>query len=157
MALSQSSLKSALEAVFNNPTSDKSAAATALANAYHDYAKGGTFGANTTVIPDAKRDALAATLLASIPAPAANAAAFINAWSTGLTTYWTAVTVTGGQTGSTAPPTGTAALVSSLTTTFASQNTASAAATGLSAALHTCTLTVLAAVSPPAATVLPIA
>ena len=156
MSLSKSSLKSALQNAFSNPVSDPIPAALALANAYHDYAKAAQFGINTPTLPNAKRDTLAATLLVAMQVSAPTPAAFIAAWSLGLTNYWTGVAVVGTQAGTTTPPTGNAALVSSLTTLFAAFNDAAAAADGLSTALDTCTKTVIATVTPPAGTVLPI-
>lgn len=168
MTLNKASLKSALQAIFDGsadttpvdghpdgtPVSTTDAGQK-LAKAYFDYAGGATFGSCLPTL--AGRDsALASTLASSLTLPGV-AATHAAAWGAGLTTFWSGVAVAGaGQAGTTAPPTGAAALVSTLSTLFANTgNTASSAAQGLADALDLCTKTVLAAVAPPPGTVLP--
>lgn len=170
MTLNKASLKSALQAIFDGsadtspvdgqpdgtPASASDAGAR-LAKAYTDYAAGGVFGASTVSAGVGVKEApLASTLGGSLALPGA-AATHAAAWGAGLATFWIAVAVAGAQAGATVPPTGTAALVSTLTTLFSNTtNTASSAAQGLADALDTCTKTVTANVAPPPGTVLPI-
>ena len=159
MALSQSDLKAALKAVFDAMPASHNAAAADLAAAYHDYAGGGLFGTSVPTLDDARRDAMAATLLAARATPASGLpATFAGAWTSALATYWTGAPVTGAQTGSTVGCPGAALQLAALTALFANlANTAETCATGLAAALHTATGTVTASVAPPPGTVLTIA
>jgi hypothetical protein len=167
MSLDKSSLKSALQAIFDGsadndhdghpdgtPTSTTDAGQK-LAKAYFDYAGAAMFGSCVPTVTG-RDSALATTLGGSLTLPGA-AATHAAAWGAGLATFWASVPVAGaGQAGVTAPPAGAAALVTALTTLFSTTgNTASAAAQGLSDALDTCTKTVLATVAPPPGTVLP--
>lgn len=168
MALNQSSLASALQAIFDgsadtspvdgNPDGTPASASDAgnrLAKAYADYAAAATFGASTPTLTG-KEAALAATLTPSLALPG-TAATHAAAWSSGVAAFWTAVPVVGAQVGATVGCPGAAALTAALTTLFGNTaNTAATAASGLAAALHTATLTVTAAVAPPPGTILPI-
>jgi hypothetical protein len=158
VALSQSGLASALEAVFVALPADAATAAADLAQAYYDYALDGLFGASTPTLTTSHRDAMAATLEAAISVPVSGLpATFAGAWSAAVATFWTAVPVAGAQTGATNGCPGAASLTGTLTTLFANlANTAATCAASLAAALHTATLTTTATVAPPPATVLPI-
>jgi len=159
MALDQSALSSSLAGVFGSMPASASAAASALAAAYYGYAQGGAFGASLPTITTAHRDAMAATLLGAISVPATGSpATFAAAWAVALQAFWLSVPVTGPQTGATAGCPGAAAITGPLTALFAS-NPASASdcASALAGHLHTATLTVAAAVTPPPGTVLTLA
>lgn len=171
MALVKATLKSALQAIFDgtadtspidgNPDGMPSSANDAgarLAKAYTDYAGAGTFGASTvTAGVLTKESALASTLGGSLSVPG-SAATHAAAWGSGLTAFWTGVPVVGAQAGATVPPTGSAALVSALTSVLGdTSKTAAEQAQAIADALDTCTKTVTAAVAPPPGTVLPIA
>lgn len=167
MSLDAALLKNAIKAVYDGtadtspadghpdgkPTSPTDAGAR-MAKAYADYAADAMFGANTPTLTG-RESALASTLGTSLAVPGLPAT-HAAAWGLGLAAFWAAVPVAGPvQAGVTAPPTGAAALVASLTTLFANlANTTDTAAGGLATALDTCTKTVLATVAPPAATVL---
>jgi hypothetical protein len=166
MALNATTLATALEKIFDGtadttptdgnpdgvPTSSNDAGAK-IAKAYTNYAGAAMFAASTVNV-SSKESALATTLGAALVAPGAPATAAA-AFGAGLTTFWTGAPVAGAQSGVTVPPTGAAALVAALTTLFGNAaNTAAAAASGLAAALDTCTKTVTAAVAPPPGTVL---
>lgn len=168
MTLNKSSLKTALQGIFDGtadtspadghpdgtPTSPTDAGQK-LAAAYFNYAGGALFGSCAPTLTG-RDTALASTLGTSLAVPGL-AATHAAAWGAGVTTFWTGVAVAGGgQAGVTAPPTGAAALVATLTTVFSTTgNTASAAAQALADALDLCTKTVLATVAPPPGTVLP--
>jgi hypothetical protein len=159
MALDPSALESQLASVFDsilnsNGTADD--AGTALASVYANYAGGATFGASTPVLTS-QQSALAGALKLSLALPGL-AATHAAAWAAGLTAFWVAVPVVGAQSGATVACPGAASLTATLTALYANlANTAATCAAGLAAALHTATLTVTAVVSPPPATVLPIA
>lgn len=159
MALSQSSLATDLKAVFDALPATAADAAAALAAAYHSYAGAGRFGTSAPTLSAARRDAMATTLLGAIATPAtAVPAGLAGAWATALSAYWNAAPVTGAQTGTTAPPIGSAGIVAPLTTLFANTaNTSQTCANSLAASLHTATTGVSATVTPPAGTVINIA
>jgi hypothetical protein len=170
MALNQSSLASALQAIFDGtadtspadghadgtPTS-ASDAGSKLAKAYTDYAAGGTFGGGTVSAGvGSKQSALATTLGGALTVPGV-AATHAAAWAAGVTTFWLGVPVAGVPSGATIGCPGAAALTVALTAVFSNlANTPATAAASLAAALHTATATTTAAVAPPPGTTLTI-
>jgi hypothetical protein len=129
-----------------------SGAAAALAGAYHDYATQATVAGSSPTLPDAKRDALAGTLLGAIAAPATGLpATFAAAWAAGVGVYWTAVVFAGGTPATVPSCPGAAGLTGALTPVFANlANTSASAASSLAAALHTATTSCIATLGPPA-------
>jgi hypothetical protein len=158
MALNVDALADDLEDAFASLPATASDAADAIAQCYYDYTAGGAFGASLPTITPAMRDAMAATLLVAIATPATGSpAAFGAAIAAAVTTYWTAVPVTGAQAGATIPPPGAATLPAALAAVVANLgNTVATCAAAMAAALHAATLTTTAAVSPPPGTVLPL-
>lgn len=153
MPLVQATLASELQSAFDAYPESVADSAQALAGAYHTYASGAQFGASDVDL-SGRDAALASTLQSGMTG---TFAAFASAWSTGLTAYWTAATVTGAQAGATVPPPGAASVPAALAASFASYPESTAdAADLLASALHTATATTTAAVSPPPGTILPI-
>lgn len=156
MALNPSSLVSAIVAVFVAMPPSKEQAAADIAQAYFAYASSGQFGASAPSLTTGHRDAMAATLATGLTVPGLPvtvAAAF----AASVTTFWLAVPVIGAQAGATVGCPGAAALTGLLTTVFLNlANTPATCGAAVGGALHTATLTVTAAVTPPPGTVLPI-
>jgi hypothetical protein len=130
-----------------------------MASAYFTYAGAAIFGGSAPTIAPALRAAMGATLLGAIATPAGGSpAALAAAWSSAVATFWTAVPVTGGQTGATVGCPGAPGLVASLTGVYSNTgNTAAGCAQQTATALDAATKTVTAAVAPPPGTILPIA
>lgn len=163
MALSQTDLKNALKKVLDTAQSTPAAAATAMANAYHDYAKAGRVGAEgVPTLPDAKRDALATTLGAAIADPHLGLPGKLAAaWASGVAAYWTGVAVVGvTQSGSITDVTSASSLSGPLATVFGNlANSTETCAAGMAAALHAATAApsgIKATVAPPPNTILPL-
>lgn len=158
MTLDKDALATDLENVFTSMLATAAEVADALASVYTSYASACAFGASTVTIPPAKTEALAAAFLSVLATPATGSApAFAAAWASGVAAFWVGNSVVGAQAGAVTACAGAASLVATLTPIFANnQNTAAAAAQDLATAIHTATLTTLAAVAPPPGTVLPI-
>lgn len=155
--LDASSLAAALADVFASMPPSKEDCALAMANAYRDYAAAGTFGASAPVILDAMRDAMADTLAAGLTVPGLPVTV-AGAWAAAVTAFWLPAAVVGPAVGVTAGCPGATALVGALTPVFLNvANTPATCGAGCAAALHAATMTVTATVSPPPATVVPIA
>jgi hypothetical protein len=157
MALDSAGLEDALLDLFESPSETPHDAAVSFAAVYAAYSADGMFGASTVTIDGARESAFATTFeggLVVSPTPAG----FLAALSSGVATFWTGAPVVGAQSGLTNGCPGAASLPAALAALMANPaNTAEVAAAGYAAALHTATLTVQATVSPPPATVLPIA
>ena len=72
-------------------------AANALAQAYYDYTSTAIFGASLPVITTAQRDAMAATLAASLDPTVGLPLTAATAWSNAVNVYWLGVPVAGGS------------------------------------------------------------
>ena len=156
MPLVQSTLKSALQSVFESQPGSASQAASQLAQAYATYAQAGIFGASTIPSLDALQAGLESQLTSGFSSM--SAAGVAAAFASGLGTGWIGVPVAGAQAGATVACPGAAAIVAGLTALFISMpESASDAADQLATILHGATQTVTAAVVPPPGTILPIA
>ncbi len=158
MALVPATMVSGFTALFQGGALGAVAGANQMASIYASYAMTGMFGTSLPVFTGAEKGVLASTLAAVFALPAPNPGAFASAWISGLTTFWLSppIVVTGAQTGvvtAIVPASLTAALGALVATPM---NTAAVAAARLAAALHTATLTCMATVAPPPATVVPI-
>lgn len=154
MALSQSALSSALQALFDSKPATTADAADGMAEAYADYAADGMFGSCVPAFTT-QEAALAGTILSQ--GLVGTIAGFAGAWASGLAAFWAAVPVAGGgQTGATAPPV-YPTLATELSAVLSSYPATTAlAASQIAAVLHAATMTVTATVAPPPGTVLPI-
>jgi len=156
MALDVSSLANELARIFKSHPESPADAGVKIATAYYAYAQTALFGASLPVLVTAYRDAMAATLAAAFAVPGLPPIA-ANAFGSALTVFWSAVVVTGAQTGTSNGCPGAASVPAALLPVFLVPDaTEEVAGMGVANALHTATLTVTATVSPPPGTILPI-
>lgn len=139
-----------IEALLSEAQPSAQAAAEAFAQAYFDYTSSAQFGASLPTILEAMRDAMAVTLAAGLVAPglAATAAA---AFSTAINTYWTGVSVAGGNgAGVTTGCPGAAALIAGMTTgLLLLENTIPVQAAMMTLQITTATLTTICTLTLP--------
>jgi hypothetical protein len=133
-------------------------AAQKFADAYTKYAQNGTFLAGVLVDLSAQQSILVGALAAGFELLTLQAAA--DAWTTGLTTFWTGAIVEGANPGTTVGCPGASIVSSQIASAFMNplpQATASATlATILDAATRTVTAAVTIPGAPPVVTVAPI-
>ena len=154
MPLNPTQLRQDLNKILSDVNQKPPQIASALANAYQNYALTGEFQPGFLPFLPTNVALLQQSLLAAIQIPAGNPVLFAQAWSTGLTAYWLTppVVITGGTV---LGVPGVLAATPLLTTLFANiQATVPSTASGLASILDTVSRTVAGLVSPSISVVL---
>lgn len=126
-------------------------AADKLAQAYYTYCSTALFGASIPVITTAMRDAMSATLAASLDPTVGLPLTAATAWSNAVNVFWTGVPVSGGSgTGTTTGCPGASSITSGMSAVFANTaNTYATCASGMASVLMSATTTMTCALTIP--------